>query len=97
MKLFKRMMIIMGGGAAAALLVQALVVFLGFNDHERSIRGTIAGMHGDTLDQSVKNAAVGSSAYLEEKFNSRFLLLEMILNSGNIESYIQKTWQEKEI
>ena len=96
MKLFKRLIIILGGGAAAVFLIHALIMFIGFNSHEKAIHGTINEMQDDTLNQSVKSAALGCSVYLEEKFNSRFRLLEMILLSKNPETLIQKTFKERD-
>ena len=96
MKLFKRMLIWLGGGAGAALLIHALIVFIGFSGHEKSIRGTIDTMQEDTLNQSVRSAVLGSAACLEEKFNSRFKLLELILSGADPGTSIQKIFNEEE-
>ena len=96
MKLFKRLMVILGGSAAAALLIHALIVYIGFSGHENFIRGTVSQMQEDTLNQSVKGAVLGSSAYLEEKFNSRFKLLELIMMGNNPSEQSQKIFNEKE-
>ncbi|MBE6406400.1 MAG: hybrid sensor histidine kinase/response regulator [Lentisphaerae bacterium] len=95
MKLFKRMIIVLGGGAAAALLIHALVVFIGFSGHEKSIHGTVSSMQDEGLSQSSKNAVLGNSAYLEEKINFRLKELELILKGKDAETGIQKVFQEK--
>ena len=96
MKLFKRLIIILGGGAAAAFLIHALIMFIGFNAHEKSIHSTIYEMQEETLSQSVKGSVLGSSAYLEEKLNSRFRLLRMVLLSNDPESMIKRAFKERD-
>ena len=95
MKLFKRMIIYLGGGAAVALLIHALVVIIGFSGHENFIRGTVCGMQDASLSQSSRNAVLGNSAYLEEKFNSRLRALELVLSGKDMEAQIKKIFSGK--
>ena len=94
MKLFKRMIIVLGGGAAAALLIHALIVFIGFSEHEKSIHGTITSMQDEGLSQTSKNAVLGNSAFLEEKINYRLKELELILGNKNAEIRIQQFFRQ---
>lgn len=89
------MIIFLGGGAAAALLIHGLIVFVGFSGHEKFIHGTVRGMQDESLSHSSRNAALGNSAFLEERFNTRFRELELILSGNDIEALVKKIFSRK--
>ena len=87
MKLFKRMIFVLGGGCLAVLLILTVIMVSGIAENRKAVNGTVSDFHSNFLNQSSRNAVLGNSAFLEEKINSYFLLLELLLtNPGKVYS-----------
>lgn len=93
MKLFKRMIFVLGGGCLAVLLILTVIMVFGIAENRKAVNGTVSDFHSNFLNQSSRNAVLGNSAFLEEKINSYFLLLELLL-SGKDPEALMKNYME---